>query len=217
MLLASGPGVVYRCRHQERRPSDVCLSVGYNPGFAEEATHAAGAHAQPGFRARTLDNRLAYLKLLLDRAASQPGATLEAESLAGEILAAAWSAGDQPRPHFRSGQLAWYADRVRAACHLLQQEYAEDHSLGSLAGRFGMSPFHFARVFRELAGLPPHRYLIGVRLGEAARRIREGSSVTDACFASGFSHLSHFGRQFLRCFGVMPSQYPHRNRARLAN
>ena len=212
MLLASGPGEVYRCRHQERRPSDVCLSVGYDPGFAEEAMHAAGAPAKPGFRMRTLNNRLAYLKLLLDRAASQPDARMETESLAGEILADACSTDDQPRPRFRAGQLAWYADRVRDACHLLQQEYAEEHSLGSLAGRFAMSPFHFARVFRELAGLPPHRYLIGVRLGEAARRLRDGASVTDACFASGFSHLSHFGRQFQRRFGVTPSQYPHRNR-----
>ncbi len=214
MLLASGPGEVYRCRHQERRPSDVCLSVGYDPGFAEEALHTAGVPAQPGFRVRTLSNRLAYLKLLLDRAASQPTANMETETLAGEILASVWSASASPkpapppRPRFRAGQLAWYADRVRAACQLLRQEYADDHSLGSLAGRFGMSPFHFARVFRELAGLPPHRYLIGVRLGEAARRLRDGASVTESCFASGFSHLSHFGRQFQRRFGVTPSQYP---------
>ncbi len=225
MLLAAGPGEVYRCRHQERCPSDVCLSIGYDPGFAEEAMHSAGAPAKPGFHVRTLSNRLAYLKLLLDRVASQPGGKMETESLAGEILAAAWSTAwstpwninDQPRFRFRSGQLAWYADRVRAACHLLQQDYAEEHSLGSLAGRFGMSPFHFARVFRELAGVPPHRYLSGVRLGEAARRLREGASVTDSCFASGFSHLSHFGRQFQRRFGVTPSQYPQRDTRRRTN
>lgn len=218
MLLAFGPGEAYRCRHRERRPSDVCLSVGYDSEFAEEAMHAAGPPAQSGFRVRTLSNRLAYLKLLLDRVGPEPGAKLETESLAGEILAAAWSTpwstNDQPRPRFRAGQLAWYADRVRAACQLLQQEYADDHSLTSLAGRFGMSPFHFARVFRELAGVPPHRYLIGVRLSEAARRLHDGASVTDSCFASGFSHLSHFGRLFQRRFGVTPSRYPQAARRR---
>jgi AraC-like DNA-binding protein len=71
-----------------------------------------------------------------------------------------------------------------------------------------MSPFHFARVFRELAGTPPHQYLLRVRLTEAARRLRDGDRVTNACFASGFSHLSHFGRLFHRRFGVLPSQYP---------
>ena len=216
MLLVFGPGEAYRCRHQERCPSDVCLSVGYEPEFAEEAMYV-GAPAQPGFRVRTSDNRLAYLKLLLDRVAPEPDAKLQAESLAGEILAAAWSTGDQPRLRFRAGQLAWYADRVRAACQLLQQEYADDHSLTSLAGRFGMSPFHFARVFRELAGVPPHRYLIGVRLSEAARRLLDGASVTDSCFASGFSHLSHFGRLFQRRFGVTPSRYPQRDSRRRTN
>ncbi len=208
MLLASGPGEPYRCRHRERRPADVCLSVGYDPGLAEEAMHAAGAASRSGFRVRALSNRLAYLKHLLDGVASQPGTKLEVESLAGEILASAWGNGGEAQHRFRAGQLAWYVQRVRAACDLLQAEYARDHSLASLARRFGMSPFHFARVFRELAGMPPHRYLLNVRLQEAARQLRDGASVTDSCFASGFSHLSHFGRLFQHRFGVTPSRFP---------
>jgi AraC-like DNA-binding protein len=218
MVLASGPGEVYRCRHQERHPSDVCLTVSYDPAFAVETARTAGAPAKLGFRIRPQSNRLAYLKLLLDRLALglafDSGAGLAAESLAAEIWAATWTEGEAPYgappPRlFRAGQLAWYAERVRAACDLFQREYSADHSLSSLGRRFGMSPFHFARVFGELAGTPPHRYLLRVRLGEAARRLREGSSVTDACFASGFSHLSHFGRLFQRRFGVLPSQYLH--------
>ncbi|MGH9510489.1 MAG: helix-turn-helix domain-containing protein [Terriglobales bacterium] len=208
MILASGPGEVYRCRHPERHPSDVCLSIGFDPAFAEETTRHAGASAKLGLRIRRQTNRLAYLKLLLDEAVSQPSESLVTESLAGEILGAAAGNGDFPQRPFRAPQLAWYAERVRAACDLLQHEYSLDHSLSSLGRRFGMSPFHFARVFRELAGTPPHRYLLGIRLGEAARRLREGASVTDACFASGFSHLSHFGRLFQRRFGVLPSRYP---------
>ena len=208
MVFASGPEQVYRCRHQERHPSDVCLTVGFEPEFAAEAAGSAGARSKMGFRVRRETNRLAYLKLLLDQAVSRPVGSLATESLAGEILGVAWSESDAPqRPSFRSSQLAWYAERVRAACDLFQLEYSEDHSLGSLGRCFGMSPFHFARVFRELAGTPPHRYLLSVRLGEAARRLGDGASVTDACFASGFSHLSHFGRLFHRHFGVLPSQY----------
>ncbi len=211
MVFASGPGQVYRCRHHERHPSDVCLTVGFESAFAEEAVRSAGTRSQSGFHVRRQTTRLAYLKLLLDQAVSRRDGPLETESLAAEILGAAWSDDDQlsQRP-FRPSQLAWYGARVRAACDFLRSEYGQDHSLSSLGRRFGMSPFHFARVFRELAGTPPHRYLLGVRLGEAARRLREGASVTDACFDSGFSHLSHFGRLFQRRFGVLPSQYPRR-------
>ena len=217
MILASGPGEVYRCRHQERHPSDVCLSVGLEPEFAEEAARAAGARAKLGLRVRPQTNRMGYLKLLMEKMSAQPGATLETESLASEILAAAWSDGEDPARPLRAGQLAWYTERVRAACELLQRHYSEEHSLAALGRRFAMSPFHFARVFRELAGAPPHRYLLSVRLGEAARRLRDGASVTDACFASGFSHLSHFGRLFQRRFGVLPSQYPQAVRRGGAN
>lgn len=209
MVFALGPDQVYRCRHHERHPSDVCLSVGFEPAFAEDAVRSAGTRSKSGFHVRRQTNRLAYLKLLLDEAVGRRDGTLVAESLAAHVLGAAWSDDDQAPQHlFRSSQLAWYAARVRAACDFLRSEYGQDHSLLSLGRRFGMSPFHFARVFRELAGTPPHRYLLSVRLGEAARRLREGASVTDACFASGFSHLSHFGRLFHRRYGVLPSQYP---------
>jgi len=70
-----------------------------------------------------------------------------------------------------------------------------------------MSPFHFARLFRETTGTPPHRYLVSVRLREAARRLRQGARVTDACFDVGFGNLSHFVRAFRRTFGVSPSRY----------
>lgn len=211
MVFASGPDQVYRCRHQERHPSDVCLTVGFEPAFAEEAVRSAGTQSKAGFHVRRKTNRLAYLKLLLDQAVAQPCGTLATESLAADVLAAAWSDCDHAPQHlFRSSQLAWYAARVRDACDFLRDTYSDDHSLSSLGRRFGMSPFHFARIFRELAGTPPHRYLLGVRLGQSARRLREGASVTDACFASGFSHLSHFGRLFQRHFGVLPSQYLQR-------
>jgi AraC-like DNA-binding protein len=69
----------------------------------------------------------------------------------------------------------------------------------------GRSP---ARVFAELIGTPPHRYLLEARLRAAAGMLREGRSVTETCFACGFNNLSHFSRIFSRRFGRCPSAYP---------
>jgi len=108
---------------------------------------------------------------------------------------------------FKTTQLSWYARRVDGARQTLDDDYASDHRLAHLARDAGMSPFHFARVFRGLTGLPPHRYLLQRRLRAAANRLRGGASVTDACFAVGFSSLSHFIHAFRRQFGVVPSRF----------
>jgi transcriptional regulator GlxA family with amidase domain len=50
-----------------------------------------------------------------------------------------------------------------AAAHL-----DEDVSLGVLAERAGLSPFHLHRVFRKTAGEAPKQYTLRLRLGRAA-------------------------------------------------
>ena len=91
----------------------------------------------------------------------------------------------------------------------MEQRYEDNHSLSSLVRSVGMSAFHFARVFAELAGAPPHRYLLRIRLNQAASRLLDGTPVTEACFQSGFFNLSHFVRIFQRHFGISPAQFRH--------
>jgi AraC family transcriptional regulator len=69
-----------------------------------------------------------------------------------------------------------------------------------------MSMFHFSRVFTELVGMPPHQYLLRARLKAARSMLRDGRTVTETCFACGFSNLSHFSRSFARRFGHTPSR-----------
>ena len=66
----------------------------------------------------------------------------------------------------------------------------ENHSLTALAAEAGMSPFYFARVFSELVGEPPHRYLVGIRLRRAAELLRIGALVTEAALKSGTAQIT---------------------------
>jgi AraC-like DNA-binding protein len=108
---------------------------------------------------------------------------------------------------YRSDQIAWYARRVELAREMLATRFAEPLSLDRVAREAGMSPFHFSRVFRELVGMPPHRYLLRIRLLRAAQRLRAGDGVTETCLATGFNNLSHFIRTFHRVLGVPPSRF----------
>jgi AraC family transcriptional regulator len=198
-VFASQPGAVHRYSHQERRPTDVCLSVIYSGSFAEEI-----ARRRQFPVAIAPANRLAFLKLRLTRLLADEY-TLALEDWAGELISAIRSDRPNARHLYSDGQLRWYAERVEAVRELFETRFAEPHSLTAVAKSVGMSPFQFARVFAELAGAPPHQYLLRIRLDEAAKMIRDGKSVTETCFDVGFANLSHFTRSFQRRFGLKPS------------
>ena len=202
----SRPGAVHRYRHLDGLASDVCVSTRYSPDLiAPEEIDAV----QPGKRFNgpaPPTNRLAFLQLGL-RSVLMNGDPLTLESWACECLAALRDAPtDCHRRLYRARQLRWYAERVDAAREILNRRHAEAHSLVSLARGLGMSTFQFARIFRELTGSPPHRYLLNVRLERALQLLLDGTSVTESCFVCGFSNLSHFIRSFRRRFGCTPSR-----------
>ena len=199
------PDLTYRCRHDDGPASDVCLSVVFSPRLVEDVARTAGRKWRPREPQRPLTNRLAYLKTLLIRAVQDPA--MAAESAGGELLAALSESGAGSPHLYRDAQLAWYVARVDAARHTLGMHFDEPLTLGQLARAAGMSPFHFARVFGELTGVPPHRYLMRTRLAHAAARLRDGETVTRASMAAGFGNLSHFSRSFRRAFGVSPSLF----------
>ena len=204
-LFLTWPGLSFQCRHESETPTDVCVTVDLSETLGRDVAATLGGPPAPPSPVVPLTNRLAYLRFAL--LASAAVDTLGCEAFAGEVLAAALTPAGHASRLFRHDQLAWYAARVRRARERLTAEYAEPHTLRGLAREVGMSPFHFARVFRELTGVPPHRYLRRVRLARAAERLGQGARVTDACFQCGFSNLGHFSRSFHRAFGVTPSRY----------
>lgn len=226
-LFVTRPGLTYRCAHDDERPDDVCLALHFAPEYfaevAASATGAAGARRAPGSGRRRSGgmppvvrrtDRLAYLNFRLTAALRGQEAATAVPVIAGEVLAevvAGAGSGTGPATaSFSDGHIARYARRVDAARALYASHYSEPLTLDGVAGEVGMSPFHFSRVFRALVGLPPHRYLRGVRLERAAERLRAGAGVTDTCHATGFNNLGHFIRAFRAAYGVTPSRYPSR-------
>ena len=200
-LFVTRPGLEFSCAHGEDHPSDRCLSVSYSDDAIEGARSTLTLDEAAVVRALT--NRQAYLHLALQDCGG--GSEARAEALAGALLHSL-SRVVAPHPLFKPDRIAWYASRVDRAKAMIDAHYADKLSLSDLARDAGMSLFHFARVFGELEGRPPHRVLLGVRLAHARARLQEGASVTDTCFAVGFGSLSHFVTTFRRHYGVSPSR-----------
>lgn len=207
-VMVTHPGYAYSCQHREEFPTDRCLAVIPSPGLVESiASDGSGRlEAVPAHRraaARTAYQFLGLRELLLRPGG--PAEPLEVEVRAMELLAGVARWNRRARVGFRLGQVAWYAPRIDAARERIQADFRETHTLASLARGAGMSPFHFARVFAELTGTPPHRYLVEVRLMAARAMLLEGAGVTPAALACGFGNLSHFVRSYRRRFGTVPS------------
>jgi AraC-like DNA-binding protein len=199
-LFVTSPGLEFSCAHDDDHPSDCCFSVSYSDEAVESARSSvtlAGAAVRP------LTNRHAFLRQALRTCA--PGDEARAEALGGALL---WSLSNETarQPLFRPERLTWYAARVERAKAMMEAHYAEPLSLSTLARDAGMSVFHFARIFAELEGRPPHRFLSDVRLSHANARLRDGAGVTETCFAVGFGSLSHFVTMFRRRYGVRPTE-----------
>ena len=90
----------------------------------------------------------------------------------------------------------------------IDRDYAWPLDIAALARIALVSEAHFIRTFRATFGETPHRYLQRRRVERAMALLRNTDrSVTDICFAVGFSSLGTFSRTFRDIVGEAPSAF----------
>ena len=90
----------------------------------------------------------------------------------------------------------------------IDREFAHPLNVEDLARGVHMSARHLSREFRRVYGEPPYSYLMTRRIERAMTLLRRGDlSITDICFAVGFSSLGTFSTRFSELVGVSPSAY----------
>ncbi|WP_162939735.1 AraC family transcriptional regulator [Neorhizobium sp. NCHU2750] len=124
---------------------------------------------------------------------------LVAESCALEVLAQ-WL-------NQRHGQLPARGDRakIQQICDYLEASLEKEHHLTELARKAGMSLSSFKTKFHALTGQTVFGFLAEKRLQRARHGIeREGWSVAEAAWLTGYQHPTNFSSAFRRRFGVNP-------------
>ncbi|MGN6250769.1 MAG: helix-turn-helix transcriptional regulator [Marmoricola sp.] len=90
----------------------------------------------------------------------------------------------------------------------IDREYAEPLDVEALAAGVHMSAGHLSRQFRAAYGESPYSYLMTRRIERAMALLRIGElSVTEVCFAVGFTSLGTFSTRFSELVGMSPSRY----------
>jgi transcriptional regulator GlxA family with amidase domain len=97
--------------------------------------------------------------------------------------------------------------RIRPAVQLMSQRMGERITLTDLAVACHMSDAHFCRLFRQITGVTPVRYLLDLRLQEAATMLRRTEkTVTQVACEVGFDDSGYFSKKFREQFGMTPSK-----------
>jgi AraC family transcriptional regulator len=199
-LFVATRGMRFSCKHDCDTPTDRCLSVTYDEQTVEDLRAADVPALRPPLAHSSARQR--YLGRRLRSCG--PGHELRLELLAGALFESLTRSGASP-PVGVEGRASPLVPWIDRAVELIEAEFGRPLTLRELAGAAGLSTFHFARAFRELTGLPPHRYLMAVRLSHAAALLEQGAGVTYTCFEVGFGSLSHFITAFRQRFGIIPS------------
>jgi AraC-like DNA-binding protein len=110
-----------------------------------------------------------------------------------------------PAPQAHGGLSPGAMRRVR--------EYVEVHlgesiDLSILAGVAGLSMHHFARQFKQSAGVTPHVYLTQKRVERAQEMlVQTDLPLAEIAFAAGFFDQGHLARHFRYMFGLTPREF----------
>ena len=101
------------------------------------------------------------------------------------------------------GQAAMSAVRTHIQTHL-------DNALpvAGLAAVAGLSPFHFARKFKTMVGMPPHSYVTKMRIERACLLLAETDvPLREIARDLGYSDQSGFTKVFGDHMGMPPGAY----------
>ncbi len=98
--------------------------------------------------------------------------------------------------------------RLRHAMEYMTANLHKDLRLEQIARELNLSPFHFARVFRNTTGQTPYQYLLDQRMDRAKYFLKHHNlPVQEIAAMTGFSSSANFVRAFRQKVGVTPGAW----------
>jgi len=106
-------------------------------------------------------------------------------------------------------------EKLVRAVEYIQDQLDADLTVSGIAQAVGMSPYYFARLFKESTGQSPHQYVVEARVRKAKELLTTGKfTISEAAHQVGFVDQSHLTRHFKRVFGVPPKRLLESQKAR---
>jgi AraC family transcriptional regulator of adaptative response/methylated-DNA-[protein]-cysteine methyltransferase len=99
-----------------------------------------------------------------------------------------------------------HAEKVAQACRMIEQ--ADDApKLADLATALGLSPYHFHRIFKSVAGLTPKAYAVAHRNQRIRDHLSQSATVTEAIYGAGYNSNGRFYATASEVLGMTPRKF----------
>jgi AraC-like DNA-binding protein len=196
---ASPDGCRYRMLYVERATIDQIFTI--------DAPRIRSTFALKGPMLR--DARLAHVirrfHATIEHRHISPISPLEQQSRLIQVLYLLFS--EYGEPPLKTGDVTFENAYAKRGQDYLVEHLGDSVRLSDVAAAVGLSPFHFLRVFKRTAGMPPHAYQNQIRLEHARMLLRKGEKPAHVAAELGYSDQAHLTRRFKAAFGVTPRQY----------
>ena len=90
----------------------------------------------------------------------------------------------------------------------IREHYSDQFDLKELAGRCGLNPSYFSRLFKERIGTPVFEYINGIRIEKACGLLkRTEMTIIEIAYSVGYNNVSFFNRYFRKLMDMSPREY----------
>ena len=102
-----------------------------------------------------------------------------------------------------------HKSKIAPAMEIIHSEFlARDLTLYELAVACNMGESYFQKLFKEIHGISPKKYIIQLKINHACDLLRlERYTVTQIAELCNFSDIYFFSRQFKEYMGITPTQF----------
>ena len=98
--------------------------------------------------------------------------------------------------------------RLQQAIDYIHAHLDRDLTLDEIARVVSITPNHFANLFKNATGIPPHKYVLQQRVEKAkSLLLKKDLKIADIALEVGFCSQSHLTKLFKSRTGVTPRQF----------
>ena len=98
--------------------------------------------------------------------------------------------------------------KLEPAIEYIEKNYNKPLNNDFLAGLIGVSTVYFRKLFSDVCGKSPGKYITDLRMKKAAEMLKSDyGTISDIAQSVGYSSIYDFSRAFKKYTGISPSKY----------